>query len=327
MSDRYPLDCVVIGAGRTRNGIGSFIARDVHELGGRVRAVMGATRASAAAAAANLERCWGIRAVAYDDFELMLQRELPRAAVIASPAATHAAYLRRCVAAGLHVLCEKPALWPLEPGWRQELQEVRDLAAHQGLCVAMNSQWPFSLSWYERLCGPVDRAGIESFYMQLAPACRGVAVLPDSLPHPLSMLYVLLGPGRIECPAVRCTDETVEVRAVYATAAAHCRVTVELQPRECQPRDLAFGVNGRIVRRVIDMADYAISFTDGPRTIAIEDPLRCSVENFLRAVVTGGPSLIGPEHMIATTHMLQEITAACAPEIERYHAEREKQGA
>lgn len=327
VSDRIFPDCVVIGAGRTRNGLGPFIARYVHERGGRVRAVLGATRASAAAAAAHLERQWGIRAAAYDDFELMLRQENLRAAVIASPADTHAAYLRRCVSAGLHVLCEKPALWPLEPGWREALQEVLDMAARQGLCVAMNSQWPFSLPWYERLCGPVAREGIASFSMQLAPVCTGAAVLPDSLPHALSMLYILLGPGRIEHPGVRCTGETVEVRAAYVPGAGECHATVVLRPGACQPRDLSFGVNGRMVRRVIDMDGYKIRFTDGRRTIAIEDPLRCSVEDFLRAVATGASPVIGPEHMIATTQMLQDITAACAPEIQRYHAEREKQRA
>lgn len=44
----------------------------------------------------------------YADFDEMLEKERPRAVVIATPSATHPDLIRRAAAQGIHIFCEKP---------------------------------------------------------------------------------------------------------------------------------------------------------------------------------------------------------------------------
>lgn len=298
----------VIGAGRRRNGIGAYSARFAHEEGAHVAAVLAQDTAAARRDAEGLET-FGITAEAYGNMEELIDNHHPDAVIIASPAATHADYCARALKAGMHVLCEKPFIW--DHGCDVPLvQQLLDRAQARGLVVAMNSQWPFVLSDYEQLCGLPPVPQIESFYIRLAPLSRGRDMIPDAMPHALSLLYAALGPGMLEQLELQPSPERLQVSCVYCAQQCRCRVTADLVHETAQPRSFAFGFNGTLARRSIDMADYSIAFTCEGRSCAIEDPLRLSVRDFLRACSSGAAPRIDRTHIVDTMTMLQQLYAA-----------------
>jgi hypothetical protein len=298
----------VIGAGRRRNGIGAYIARFAHAEGVHVAAVLAQDSAAARLDAEGL-KTFGITAEAYGSMDALIDDHHPDAVMIASPAATHADYCARALEAGLHVLCEKPFIW--DHGCDVPLmQQLLDRAQASGLVVAMNSQWPFVLRDYEQLCGLPPVPQIESFYVRLAPLSKGRDMIPDAMPHALSLLYAVLGPGTLEKLELQPTPERLQVSCVYCAQQCRCTVTAELVHETRQPRSFAFGFNGTIARRGIDMADYSISFTCDDRSCAVEDPLRLSVRDFLRASSSGAAPRINRAHIVDTMRMLQQLYAA-----------------
>lgn len=298
----------IIGAGRRRNGIGAYIARYAHIEGVRVVAVLAQDEEAARHDADGL-REFGITADAYADLGALIERHRPDALVIASPAATHAGYLTGAIAAGMHVLCEKPFIW--DNGCdSSQASEILDAARARNLIVAMNSQWPFVLPVYEQLCGLPSAAQIESFYIQLAPLSTGRDMIPDAMPHALSMLYSVLGPGTLEQLALEPAPDRLRISFCYATEVVRCQVTAELVHETRQPRSFAFGFNGSIARRTIDMATYRIAFTCGDQRSEAEDPLQLSVRDFLHACQHAEPPRIGNVHIVDTMQMLQQLYAA-----------------
>jgi len=298
----------IIGGGRRRNGIGAYIARYAHVEGARVVAVLAQDEAAARHDAEGLKE-YGILADAYVDLCALIDRHQPDAIAIASPAVTHADYLSRAIAAGVHVLCEKPFIWNNGCDSAQ-VSQILDAARTRNLIVAMNSQWPFVLPVYEKLCGLPPAAQIESFYIQLAPLSTGRDMIPDAMPHALSMLYSVLGPGTLEQLALAPGPGRLRVSFFYATPARRCQVVAELVHETCQPRSFAFGFNGRITRRTIDMATYGITFTCGGERCETDDPLQLSVRDFLHACRHAVSPRIGGAHIVDTIQMLQQVYAA-----------------
>jgi len=298
----------VIGAGRRRNGIGAYSARFAHVEGARVVAVLAQDMAIARSDADGLKE-YGITAEAYGNMDALIDDHSPDACIIASPAITHADYCSRALDSGMHVLCEKPFTWGngCDPGLAVPLL---DKAQAQGLAVAMNSQWPFVLPAYEQLCGLPPAPQITSFYIRLAPLSKGRDMIPDAMPHALSLLYSVLGPGSLEQVELQPAPERLQVSFVYYTSDCRCHVTAELVHETCQPRSFAFGFNGKIAQRSIDMATYALEFTCDGRSLEVEDPLHLSVRDFLHACRSSVPPRIGAAHIVETMRMLQQLYTA-----------------
>jgi predicted dehydrogenase len=280
----------------------------MHLEGARVAAVLAQDAATAREDAGALKE-YGITAEAYGDMEMLIDQHRPDAFVIASPATTHAAYVSRAVAAGMHVLCEKPFIW--DSGCDiQQVSQILDSAREQGLTVAMNSQWPFVLPVYEKLCGLPPLEQLKSFYIQLAPLSRGRDMIPDSMPHALSILYSVLGPGSLEQVKLQPESDSLQVVFTYVGEHGHCRVTADLVHETRQPRSFAFGFNGSIARRTIDMETYRIAFTSGDQRLEADDPLQLSVRDFLHACRQGTSAQIEGAHIVNTMKMLEQIYTA-----------------
>lgn len=310
----------VIGAGRRKNGIGAYIARFAHEAGANVAAVL-SHDLQAACEDAEALRQLGIAAEPYDDLAQLLRRVRPDALVVASPASTHGGYLEAAIGAGVHVFCEKPFVWNNGCDCASA-ERLLDSAECRGLVVAMNSQWPFVLPAYARLCPLPPADSIHSFRVELSPVSSGCDMIPDSMPHALSLLYSVLGPGRLEDIVLRPGPGSLEVTCDYVTPASRCRVEACLTRCPDQPRPFAFGFNGMLARREIDLQTYTLAFSCGGRSIAVDDPLRLSVHDFLRACRDGAKPAIGRKHILETSRMLQQVYA-CWPVPSR---ERETDG-
>ena len=187
----------IVGAGRTRNGIGEYIGKYFNQEGGQVTSVLGTTEKTSLQASTVL-RSYGIEARAYVDFDDMVQTEKPDAVVIASPSTTHYGYLLKSLHSRLHIFCEKPLVWGETTDLSKKIEDIFAKARQWGLIIAMNSQWPFAIGPYEKICEGLPIEEANTFFIKMSPPFPGREMIPESVPHALSLLYCLLGDGEME---------------------------------------------------------------------------------------------------------------------------------
>ena len=297
----------IIGAGRTRNGIGEYIGKYLHRHGASVISVLGTTEETSRQASFALRK-YGIEAGPYTDFDAMVNAEKPDLAVIASPGSTHYDYLLKCLDRGLHIFCEKPFIWGDHEDIRKKIEDVFEKAREKRLTIAMNSQWPFSLDAYEKICGKIKIEKKNNFFVRMSPFSRGRIMIPESVPHSLSLLYCRLGAGKIEKLNFESEEEgKLNVRFTYLFETRACDVLIKLVHQKTPPRDFSFGFNEKVIVRSLDLDDYDIFFNYGDKKLKIMDPLELSVMNFMEAVEKKTEPLIGYPHILHSTSLLQEI--------------------
>jgi predicted dehydrogenase len=297
----------IIGAGRRRNGIGEYIGKYFHQHGAKVISVLGTTETTTLQASGDLRK-YGIEAHPYTNFKDMVKSEKPDAVVIASPSSTHYEYLLQCIDSGIHIFCEKPFIWDDGRNLRKRAEDIFEKAREKKLIIAMNSQWPFSIEAYETLCGEVMIQNLNTFFIKMSPPFPGRAMIPESVPHALSLLYCLLGVGEIEGLNFD-SDGKKEmiIKFSYLFKTQVCHVIIQLISQDTQPRVLSFGFNDKIVSRSLGSEDYEIYFDYGDKRWRIVDPLSRSVQNFLEAVEKQTEPFIGGLHILHNMTFLKEI--------------------
>ncbi len=301
------LNISIIGAGRTRNGIGEYIGKYFHQHGAIVTSVLGTSEKTSLQASLALRK-YGVEARPYTDFDQMVKREKSDVVVVASPASTHYQYLLKCLEWGVHVFCEKPFIWTGHKEVRKTIEDIFGEARKKKLTVAMNSQWSFSVDAYEGISGRVIIENSNTFFMAMSPPFPGREMIPESVPHALSLLYCLLGVGEIEDLSFESEDErAMDIRFSYLFDTRSCDVFIRLTSREKPPRDFSFGLNGRTVSRSLDLENYEIYFHQGEQKLRIVDPLELSVKNFLGALETGTEPFIGYLHILHNMSLLKQI--------------------
>jgi len=301
------MEISIIGAGRTRSGIGEYIGKYFHKHGGRVTSVLGTTDKTSLQASLALRK-YGIEAHPYIDFSEMVKIEKPGAAVIASPSSTHYEYLLKCIDSGLHIFCEKPFIWNDDMDPRKMVEEILGKAFEKKLTIAMNSQWPFSIDLYEAICGKIVIQKSNTFFIGMSPPVPGREMIRESVPHALSLLFCLLGIGKIEDLNFESNGEReMSIRFGYLFETQACDVFIQLRFQETPPRPFSFGLNDRIVFRSLDLENYEIFFNYGGKKMKIIDPLELSVRNFMEAVEKGEEPFIGTLHILHNMSLLKEI--------------------
>ncbi len=302
-----PLNVSIIGAGRTRNGIGEYIGKYFHQQGAIVTSVLGTSEKTSLQSSFALRK-YGIKARPYTSFDEMASREKPDAVVIASPSSTHYEYLLRCLDLGLHVFCEKPFFWDPSMDIREKVEDILGRAREKRITIAMNSQWPFSIDAYEAISGKVMIQNSNTFFMAMSPPFPGREMIPESVPHALSLLYSLLGTGEIEELSFESDGErAMEMKFSYLFDTRSCDVFIRLTSQETPPRDFSFGLNGKIISRSLDLENYEIYFHHGEQKIKIVDPLELSVKNFLGALERDVEPFIGYLHILHNMSLLKQI--------------------
>jgi predicted dehydrogenase len=297
----------IIGAGRTRNGIGEHIGKYFHKHGGKVTSVLGSTEKTSLKASSVLRK-HGIEAHPYTDFDEMIKTEKPDAVVIASPSSTHYGYLLKSLNSGLHIFCEKPFIWNGHKDLRKMVEEIFEKALRKKLTIAMNSQWSFSIDAYEAICGKIVIQKSNTFFIKMSPPFPGREMISESVPHALSLLYCLLGAGEIEELHFESEGEKeMSIRFVYLFGTEVCEVLIRLTFQETMPRDFSFGLNDKIVFRSLDPENYEIYFHYGEKRLGIIDPLELSVKNFMEAVEKETEPFIGMLHILHNMSLLKEI--------------------
>ncbi len=253
-------------------------------------------------------RKYGVEARPYTNFDRMAEREAPDVVVIASPASTHYEYVLKCLGLGAHIFCEKPFIWNDCKEVRKAIEDIFEEARRKKLTIAMNSQWPFSVDAYEGISGRVIIENWNTFFMAMSPPFPGREMIPESVPHALSLLYSLLGAGEIEDLSFESEGEkALDIKFSYLFDTRGCDVFVRLTSRKVPPRNFSFGLNGRIVSRSLGPENYEIYFRHGEQTLKIVDPLELSVRNFLWALERDEEPFIGYLHILHNVSLLKQI--------------------
>jgi hypothetical protein len=275
----------IVGGRRVRQGLGPFVARDLVAAGAEVPCFSVTSERSIAPALAQIEQFARVSPRGYADVDRMLDEHALDALAILSPAETHEAHLWRAVDRGLAVLCEKPFVWG-RPSLAATAAEIVDAFAKRDLLLYENCQWPCALPAFECLHPGALATPPRRFAMELQPASHGQNALGDSIPHPLSLLQVLV-PG--ESPAVDTfraepiggPEPRLTLQFRYRSGGHSCEVSVVLWYSDATPRRAALAIDGRGADRVVAPETYQLSFRSSDRTVPIDDPLTTLVTDFV----------------------------------------------
>lgn len=275
----------IVGAGRTRSGLGPFLARFCEAAGARVIGVTGSSLPRARALADDFAARLGHAVIGCGDAAALLALGLD-AVIIASPPPHHLEALEQALAAGVPTLCEKPLVAPAQlPRGHAIVQAF----AARPLLLAENCQWPYVLPAFWQLFPQRRGLSPRQVRMRLSPSCTGRAMIEDSLPHFLSVLQALW-PLDARCELLRVDSGTLQADTEAASLRLSLRlptgdVEAELELRHCpqQPRPAWLELDGDRMQRRIG-ADYRIEFTAAARSVTAADPMQLLVEDFLTAV-------------------------------------------
>lgn len=282
----------IVGAGRRRQGLGPFVARDLVAAGAVIPGFV-VTRAESRDA---VLRAWsddlGIAPRGHLDLPSLLAEGGLDALAILSPAETHERHLEAALEAGLHVLCEKPFLWG-----RPELgAAARRLALGfdaRGLLLWENCQWPYALPAFEQLHPGALSGPLRRLAMRLQPASRGAQMLGDSVPHVLSLIQALLpgGAGRIEqlrFAGGEPASDRLDLAFRFLAGERALEVEIELRRSDGHPREAVLEIDGLRAERLVAADGYRLSFGADGRRVPLPDPLTRLVADFTAALPPPG---------------------------------------
>lgn len=276
-----PLRVGLLGAGRTRQGLGPYLARATALAGARVVAIAGRERARSDSVARELAAQLG-HPVAVADDPAALARMVD-ALLVAAPVPGHLAGLEAALAAGIPCLCEKPLVGAADTALGVACVE-RFRA--RSLLLVENCQWPFVLPAFTALYPERHGQPVRRLAMGLGPGWPGPAMVVDSLSHVLSVLQALVPlPASARAEQVEQDDPSPAatrnvVRFVVRGPAGATAVRLDLTHCPAQPRPAWIDVDGARIDRQIG-PNYAQSFVrpDG-RAEPVQDPLHQLVYGF-----------------------------------------------
>ena len=289
---RRSLRLGLIGANRTRQGTGPFVARFLTMAGADVRAVVASSQERAEDAATSVEPALGHRPAAFGTVGAMLAEEALDAVAICSPAELHWQHLEAAFDARLHVLCEKPLAPTPTPAARDSLVALVQRFEDAGLVLHCSTQWPYTLATFRRLHGRGPLLAPKQFRMTLAPPRPGLETLFwDTLPHPVSLLTALgaRAPESGHPPSDLTTDgsrhDRLHLRCTLPRGdGGRIAVTLDAKVQTTQPRPASYAIDGAHVDRRVRLDPYRLELCHGDRCEPLPDPLRASVEDFLDKV-------------------------------------------
>lgn len=286
----------IVGPGRSKQGTGPFIARTFKQLGCDVQAIVSSSLDSAKKAAQDLKNEYAIDCIAYENLETLLNNHSIDVVTISSPVGSHHQHLKTAIQADCHVFCEKPLWWSsseiisasdVRKITKDTIELVNSCSANK--LLQLNTQWPHTLPTYYDLYPQLkSRQTIESFSMWLSPQSQGSTMIIDAVPHLLSMLYSLVGNGKINNIESNYhetnDDQDLQIDFDYLYALGDTRVSILLTSSNTFPKPAAYAINGQRADRHVELPNYLISLRSAEHQLPIEDPLVCSIKNFISTI-------------------------------------------
>ncbi len=292
------LHAAIIGPGRSNQGTGPYIARTLNQNGVEIAGLLSSSLNSAKAAAQDLLERYSINAEVYSSLDELLGNDAINTLVISSPINSHEAYLQAAIEANCHVFCEKPLWWPNnnvanDIDVTSLIEKTTTLVKRfreQNLVLQLNTQWPFTLPTYYEIFPAAEKyqtKEIKNFAMWLAPQSIDKDMIIDAGPHLLSMLYAIVGAGRIEniqsLTGVAAGKE-LAIEFDYLHAFGETQVSLNLHASDAFPKPAAYAINDNRVDRHVDVSNYLISLCALNKQVPIVDPLVCSIRNFISTI-------------------------------------------
>lgn len=305
----------LVGAGRTRQGLGPFVARDLQAAGAEVVAFC-TSRAETVAPTRALLASQGVACEGFSSLEALLAADLGlEALAILTPPGAHRQGLEAALERGLHALCEKP----LSLGPAAEVEALAAAFGEQGLALLENCQWPCTLETAWAVLGRTPGAVPRTFAMGLTPEGRGRKLLEDALSHPLSLLQALHGArdGRaaelsLAAAGIRPWRAGYALECVVQGPHGRTEVEVLLDPAEVSPKPAWYALDGARVDRRIDPASYRMSLEGPERSLPLPDPLTqhiASVTATLAATLSGAAPPPSTGALVERAHLLAQLLA------------------
>jgi hypothetical protein len=301
----------VVGARRRRQGIGEFVARSFKEAGADVVSIVGTTIDTVEQARAQLAEAYGIDANPYFSIRRLLDFEEIDIIALCTPYRFHREQLEHIGPAGVHCLCEKPLWWGPTHDFKAETESLLEPFVSRGKTFGQITQWPQTIAGFYELYPEQRGEALETFEMLLSPISGGTSMVLDSMPHVLSMLRRLAGPGRIDEMQGDFSgrdNENLAMSFAYHHSRGRARVTVRFVRKDQPPRPAAYAINGCGVSREIQLPEYSMSLVSEDRTVSIEDPLLDLVKEFLARVERDDPT--DRDGIVADLMNLQLLTRA-----------------
>jgi hypothetical protein len=286
----------MVGAGRSRNGLGPFMAEFLETMGFVVAGVSGRSPERAAINAEALGRRLGHEVKAFSSPVALCGSEVA-ALVITSPAEHHIEALRAGADAGLPTLCEKPFVHENDG---EEGALVIETFARERLPLLENCQWPYVLPAFVQLHGPVVAGEEVRVEMGLGPPRRGREMVQNTTSHLLSVIQavVAVDPNTVvtnvhlDDPAFEGTHNVLRFR--LAGPGRTVEGLLELEICVAPPRPAWLAIDGRRMDRRV-REGYSISFTANSREVIIGDPVKEVVKRFSVLVRGSDPVLMNFE--------------------------------
>jgi hypothetical protein len=296
----------IVGAGRSRHGLGPFLAGFMERAGCRVVAVAGASLDRAQRNALDLGQRLAHPVRACRDLEELATAGIA-AMVVSSPVAFHLYALRVALAAGLPVLCEKPLVD--EPQLAEGLSVIGAFRQARVL-LTENCQWPFVLpALMQHSASPVVPP-FRQVAIGFAPPRTGRAMARGLLPHLLSVIQALApldSDTRVEdvCwdrpPSGELSVLRFRLNGPQVDIAASL---YQLEVSQTPPRPFWIEVNQtRFVRQVA--TDYSFAFACGGAAFPVPDPTMRLVQRF--ADWLRDPDQAGIDREISLVHQRLEV--------------------
>ena len=293
MSTNAATRVAVVGA----SGIGKHHAKWWALEGADVCGFVGTCDASVAKTTETLKGLFPFEGRGYTDLAEMLDAEKPDMVDVCSPPALHYDHVRASLAAGCHVLCEKPFVYDREVPHDTLIEQARDLverAAKAGLRLGVCTQYVAAARIIRGIWKETRSDHMANFYkVHLASPARDRGPDPERIwidlgPHPLSGLQDLTHGGEICWDTVKTDFDGYGARATFTAKrmsgeTIDCEVitgnTTEAPPhiREVTLDDYRFVIGG------VNDADgvYCAKIESGDDARVEPDFMRLLIREFL----------------------------------------------
>jgi len=284
------LKIAVLGAGN----IGKFHVREFINAGVDVTAILGSSRATAARTAEILHSEFNVKPKPYFELDKLIETEDIDAVSVCTPPDLHYIQVKKCLEAGLHVLCEKPLVLNSYLNNCDRAKELVELSEKQGKILSVNTQWPSVLDYIKN---QVDFSQLKSFSMYTQPGAPGIDMLPDHLPHANSMVVKLIPGGRAEdIKFIKYSREDLGIYFTYINKNLECAITYRFAYKADRPRKVIFSFDGLEFSREIG-ENYQQRLVADKIKFDIEDPLKISIGKFVGAIEGKNPPLVSKKEI------------------------------
>jgi hypothetical protein len=283
----------IVGAGRTRFGLGPVLAHCAERVVLHVAGVAGRTPERSRANADELARSLGHPVAAYESVEALCESAID-ALIVASPPECHLHALEAAMAAGLAVLCEKPLVHEHQCAAGGALARR---FGERGLPLMENCQWANVLPAIASLLPVATARRID---LGLEPPRAGREMIANSLSHLLSVVQVAMPfDASTDVHDVRLEPPVLDGRATtlrfVVEGARRIDTSLHLLLRQTEESSPWVAIDGERLDRRID-AQRRHVFAGRRGSVTVPEPIQARVDGFAQLVRTRDRGRIAAEN-------------------------------